>query len=139
MMLRLVLVSVLALLFAFPAAARDRIALVIGNAGYQHWPRLANPGNDARLMASTLASLGFKLVGGGAQVDLDKDAFDRVVLEFGREVADADIAMFYYSGHGLQVDGTNWLVPVDADELNRKALAFSLVSASLDFHGPEIA
>jgi len=130
-MLRLVFAALLALLLASPAAARNRIALVIGNAAYQHAPRLANPGNDARLMATTLASLGSKLVGGGAQIDLDKAAFDRVVRQFGREAAGAEVVLFYYSGHGLQVDGTNWLVPVDADPVERKDLDFSLVSASV--------
>jgi len=130
-MLRLVLASLLALFLASPAAARDRLALVIGNAAYRHAPLLANPGNDARLMATTLASIGFKLVGGGPQIDLDKAAFDHVVRQFGREAAGAEIVLFYYSGHGLQVDGTNWLVPVDADPVDRKDLDFSLVSASV--------
>jgi len=97
----------LLLLAASPAAARDRIALVVGNARYQHAPVLGNPANDARLIATTLSQLGFKLVGGGPQIDLDKISFDRAVREFGRAASGAEIALFYYSGHGLQVDGTN--------------------------------
>ena len=61
-----------------PAAAR-RVALVIGNFGYEHVPRLANPGNDATLIAATLRQLGFTLVGGGVQENIDKAHFDPLV------------------------------------------------------------
>jgi uncharacterized caspase-like protein len=128
-------VALLLAIAVLPATSRaensERVALVIGNGSYQHVPRLANPGNDARLIAATLASLGFRLVGGGAQTDLDKAGFDRAVREFGREATGAKIALFYYSGHGLQIDGSNYLVPVDADPTSPKDLPFMVVNAQV--------
>ena len=61
--------------------------------------------NDARLMAETLKALGFTLVGGGAQLDLDKAGIDRAVQKFGTQLQGADVALFYYAGHGVQVRG----------------------------------
>src|SRR5215813_3560037 len=98
-----------------PRSGEKRVALVVGVGRYQHIPALDNPKNDARLMASTLQSLGFTLVGGAPQLDLDKPAFDRAVQSFGQQVSGADVALFYYAGHGLQVRGTNWLVPTTAN------------------------
>jgi uncharacterized caspase-like protein len=66
-----------------PAQAEKRVALVIGNSAYRNVTRLDNPGNDAKLLADTLRGLGFVLVGGGAQLDLDKLALDRTVQAFG--------------------------------------------------------
>ena len=60
-----------------------RVALVIGNGGYQYLPRLDNPANDAQLMANTLKSLGFELVGGGAETNLDRAGFEKAIREFG--------------------------------------------------------
>jgi uncharacterized caspase-like protein len=111
-----------------------RVALVIGNGAYATVGRLANPGNDATLMAQTLKAAGFTLIGGGAEIDLDKSHFDRAIAEFGRAIAGADVALFYYSGHGLQVDGTNFLVPVDANPSRRQDLDFQMVSADLVLH-----
>src|SRR4029077_20532825 len=85
--------------------------LVIGNAGYRHVDRLANPGNDATLIADTLRKSGFALVGGGVQRDLDKPEFDRLVHDFGQQLQGADVALFYYAGHAMQVQGSNWLLP----------------------------
>ena len=92
-----------------------RVALVIGNGTYRHVPRLANPTSDARLMAETLTAVGFTLVGGMAQLDLDKPAFDRTVQEFSSAIQGAGVALFYYAGHGVQVRGANYLVPVNAN------------------------
>jgi hypothetical protein len=108
--------ALLAVCFASrPAAAERRVALVIGNSAYTNVPRLANPANDARLMSQTLASLGFKLVGGGAQLDLDIDQFRRVIGDFGNALQEADVGLFYYAGHGIQVKGSNYLVPIGAN------------------------
>src|SRR5437868_3610957 len=83
--------------------AERRVALVIGNGQYHHVPpRLVNPTNDAQLIAETLTGAGFTLVGGKAQLDLDKIAFDRLVQEFGNTIQGAEVALFYYAGHGLQ-------------------------------------
>ncbi|WP_166208906.1 caspase family protein [Bradyrhizobium septentrionale] len=95
--------------------AEKRVALVIGNSAYQSAPKLPNPAGDAKLISDTLSSLGFIVVGGGAQVDLTKAGFDAVLQAFGRELAGANVALFYYAGHGVETHGLNYLVPVDAD------------------------
>jgi TPR repeat protein len=122
--------------FVAPAAAQGtgeerRVALVIGNFAYQHVPRLTNPGNDATLIATTLHQLGFKLVGGAAQDNVDKAHFDQLVQEFGRAIQGADVALFYYAGHGMQVDGGNWLVPIDANPTRPQDLEFQMLNADL--------
>jgi hypothetical protein len=114
-----------------------RIALVIGNGAYRNVDRLSNPDNDARLMASTLQAAGFFLVGGGPQLDLDKPRFDRLVQQFGKTLPGADVALFYYSGHGMQVSGENWLVPIDANPTTPKDLDFQMVDANLVLHQME--
>jgi tetratricopeptide (TPR) repeat protein len=96
------------------AHAEKRVALVIGNSAYQAVPALPNPANDARLMSDTLLSLGFFVVGGGAQIDLDKSGFDGALQKFSTELIGADVALFYYAGHGVETHGLNYLVPVDA-------------------------
>jgi Caspase domain len=79
-----------------PAHADRRVALVIGNSAYKSVPRLDNPKNDATLMAETLRSLGFTLVGGGAQLDLDKSGIDRAVQNFGDLLPGADVGLFWH-------------------------------------------
>jgi hypothetical protein len=88
-------IALLPLLLAGPAIAEKRIALVVGNSAYQNIARLDNPRNDATLMADTLSSLGFTLIGGRAQLDLDKAALDTDVQNFGRQIQGADVALFY--------------------------------------------
>lgn len=112
-------------MFASPAAAK-RIALVVGNSQYVSARPLANPQNDARLMADALASVGFALVGGGAQLNLDEDKFRHIVKEFGNQLAAGDVAIFYYAGHGIEVDGSNYLVPIDADATKEADVDFML-------------
>ncbi len=97
------------------AHAEKRVALVVGNSAYQNAVRLNNPASDAKLMSDTLLSLGFSVVGGGARLDLDKAGFDAALREFGQELTGADIALFYYAGHGVEIRGLNYLVPVDAN------------------------
>ena len=115
---------------ATPPGGR-RVALIVGNGAYRSVDRLTNPANDARLMAQTLRASGFTLVGDGPQMDLNKAAFDRVVQAFGQALQGADVALFYYSGHGMQVGGTNWLVPVDASPAGARDLDFQGVDANL--------
>ncbi|WP_245214683.1 caspase family protein [Pararoseomonas indoligenes] len=113
-----------------PSPAR-RIALVVGNSAYRSLGALANPANDATLIAGTLKGLGFDLVGGGPQLNLDKPGFDRVVQQFGAALQDADVGLFYYAGHGLQIGGTNWLVPVGANPTGPRDVDFQMVDAEL--------
>jgi hypothetical protein len=108
-----------------------RVALVIGNGGYRNVAPLINPPNDAKLMADTVRSLGFTLVGGGALLNLDRDHLSAAVHDFGNELIGAEVGLFYYAGHGLQVNGVNWLVPVDANVASERDLDFQMVDASL--------
>ena len=121
----------LSLLPAGPAAAEKRIALVVGNSAYQNITRLENPRSDATLMADTLSSLGFTLVGERAQIDLDKTSLDNAVQNFGRQIQGADVALFYYAGHGVQVSGSNYLVPVSANPTREADVDFQMVDVNL--------
>ncbi|MCC8965033.1 YARHG domain-containing protein [Bradyrhizobium sp. Pear76] len=123
--------GLLAMLFAAPAAADKRVALVVGNSTYQNVSRLQNPKSDAQLVAETLQRLGFALVGGQAQVDLDKAGFDSAIQRFGSQLMGADVALFYYAGHGIQVRGTNYLVPVSANPTREADVDFQMVDVGL--------
>ena len=114
-----------------PAAAENRVALVVGNAHYKFIPSLANPAGDARLMAKTLRDLGFTLIGDDAQLDLDKAALDEAIRTFGAKLRGADVGLFYYAGHGLQLRGTNYLVPTGANPTREADADFELEDLSL--------
>jgi Caspase domain len=123
--------ALLSLLSLSSASAEKRIALVVGNSAYQNIARLDNPPNDATLMAETLSGLGFALIGGSAQLDLDKAALDTEVQNFGRQIQGADVALFYYAGHGVQVSGSNYLVPVGANPTREADVDFQMVDINL--------
>lgn len=106
------------------AHADQRVALVIGNSAYLHTPRLENPKNDASDIAGALSTLGFRVIEGR---DLDKVSFDRKMREFADALSRADVGVFFYAGHGLQVSGQNYLVPVDAQLTTVSALDFEMV------------
>ena len=125
------LAALIALLSASPAAAEKRIALVIGNSNYQNIARLDNPSKDAALMADTLSGLGFTLTGGAAQLNLDKSAMDKAVQNFGQQVQGADVALFYYAGHGVQVAGSNYLVPIGANPTREADVDFQMMDVNL--------
>lgn len=95
-----------------PAFAEKRVALVIGNAAYQNVPRLPNPVNDGNTVAATLKDAGFDLV--ESRHDLPASETRRALRDFADRARDADIAVVYYAGHGIEVDGGNYLIPVDA-------------------------
>lgn len=105
------LVPVLLALAAGEARAAGRVALVIGNGAYRHASALRNPGNDARAVSAALRRLGFEVITG---LDLDRNGLEQGIRELARRARGADAALFYYSGHGLEVAGRNYLVPVDA-------------------------
>jgi uncharacterized caspase-like protein len=92
------------------ALAENRVALVIGNSAYKHAPALANPKNDAEGMAASLKRLGFEVLAG---TDLDKPSMDKLLQAFADKLEKADVALVFYAGHGLQVNGRNYLVPTD--------------------------
>lgn len=100
----------------------SRIALVIGNSGYHHAPRLANPRNDAADVAALLARMGFTVLDG---TDLGRDAMEDLMIRFAKAASKAEVAVAFYAGHGIQVEGTNYLIPVDAaikDEFDLRRL-----------------
>ncbi len=119
------------ILLATPALAEKRVALIVGNSAYANVTRLDNPRNDAKLMADTLRALGFQLVGNAAQLDLEKPALDRAVQAFGQQIQGADVALFYYAGHGVQVAGSNYLVPVNANPTREADVDFQMVDVNL--------
>lgn len=88
-----------------------KVALVIGNSTYQYAVTLPNPKADAGLMAKTLRASGFTVIEG---LDLDKARMSSALDEFTEAAYDAEVALIYYAGHGLQVDGHNYLIPIDA-------------------------
>lgn len=94
------------------AADGNRVALVIGNGKYVHAPTLTNPASDARLMAETLRKAGFKVVEG---IDLDYLGMNDRLNRFTEASYDAELAVIYYAGHGMQVNGKNYLIPVDSE------------------------
>ena len=124
-------VVVVAVIFVFAAssvtfafAAENRVALVIGNSAYRHATVLANPRNDAVDMAAAAERLGFKVIQG---LDLDKSSMDRTIRQFAEALRGASIGMLFYAGHGLQVSGRNYLVPIDAELKTAEGLDFEMV------------
>jgi uncharacterized caspase-like protein len=106
-----------ALIFVFlvtcaPAQADKRVALVIGNSAYKSAPKLANPVGDAALIGGMLKKAGFDTV--DVRQYLNAPEMRKALREFGARTRDADVAIVYYAGHGLEVDGTNYLIPIDA-------------------------
>src|SRR5262249_47026973 len=93
------------------SAEAKRVALVIGNSAYVHAWTLANPKNDATDVAAALRKSGFEVI---AAPDLDKASFDRKIRDFASALSGAEAGVFFYAGHGMQVGGRNYLVPVDA-------------------------
>jgi uncharacterized caspase-like protein len=109
---RLVLAVAALLLVCQPAFAQKRVALVIGNSAYQNVVPLANPINDAAVIAATLKNAGFDVV--DSRHDLPAAETRHALRDFADRASDADIAVVYYAGHGIEVDGANYLIPVDA-------------------------
>ncbi|MBY6137869.1 caspase family protein [Leisingera daeponensis] len=119
-------VLVLVTLAGAAARAGERIALVVGNSNYAHTAPLANPGNDARVMAGALEGAGFEVT---TLLDADLGGMKQALLRFGRRLRGdgVEAGLFYYAGHGVQVDGENYLVPVSAaitseDEIDLEAV-----------------
>ena len=91
--------------------ADGRVALVVGNSTYAHIGRLPNPDNDARDMAAALRRLGFEVT---TELNADRVELTEALRQFTRQSADADVSLVFYAGHGIEMDGVNYLVPVDA-------------------------
>jgi len=121
------LLCLLALALPGQALAEAKTALVIGNGAYRTMPALRNPAGDANLIAGKLAGLGFdvvRIVDGGRM-----DVWNGL-REFGRKAQGADVALVFYAGHGVQVNGQNWLLPVDADIQTSTDLTAQALKAS---------
>ena len=95
-----------------PALAERRVALVIGNSEYQNVARLPNPANDSAAIAETLKSAGFDVV--ESKRDLKASEMRRALRDFSDTARDADIAIVFFAGHGMEIDGANYLIPTDA-------------------------
>ena len=111
---RSLVVAVLAfVVFAAPTVvlADGRVALVVGNSNYDYIGRLPNPDNDARDMAAALWRLGFEVT---TEVNADRVELTAALRRFTRRSAGADVSLVFYAGHGIEMDGVNYLVPVDA-------------------------
>jgi len=131
--------ALFAFMISLPILAQEKeskVALVIGNTNYEVGP-LRNPINDANLMSNTLSGLGFEVI---KVLDADKPTMVQAVRDFEARVVDSEgTALFYYSGHGLQVDGANYLVPVNADikaeyEVESTCLRADRVLRMLEYH-----
>ena len=122
-----VFIGIFVLAFSAHAAfAGKRVALVVGNASYTYAGRLANPRNDAADVAAALTRLGFAVT----------PAYDSAGADFARSVDDflikargAEVAVFYYAGHGLQYDGAPYLLPIDAKLENEFAIKRETLAA----------
>ena len=110
--LRLVAFAVVALLFALgqPARAEKRVALVVGNDSYRNIVPLKKAANDARIVGETLRRLGFKIL---VAENHSRRAMSKALLTFDSMVEKGDTALFYFAGHGFEIKGENYLLPID--------------------------
>jgi uncharacterized caspase-like protein len=107
------IVALFCLLFSAESALADkRIAFVVGNGAYKNVVQLPNPPMDAKAVAALLRNIGFEVIEG---TNLDHKAMTDKLLDFGTKAQNADLAVFYYAGHGIAIGGTNYLLPVDSD------------------------
>jgi len=140
-LLALLAVLVLTAPLATRAAAEPRVALVIGNSKYGgDLPKLANPANDAALMAATLKKLGFKVI---IVQDADLNQMKRTIQDFGSALANAGptaVGLFFYAGHGLQISGENYLIPLKANiqkatDADLEAVSATLILKQMEYAG----
>jgi len=127
--------GVIALLMGFAAASASadgkRVALVVGNSAYRNVPELPNPANDAGDVAAALNRLGFSVT---LIANASFEEMRRGLIALGREAAGADMAVMYFAGHGMEISGENWLIPIDAElkkDIDAENEAISLRSVML--------
>ncbi len=116
-----------------------RVALVIGNSTYASAAKLNNTVNDANSMAETLQGLGFEVI---KLTNASYEQMKNAIYSFGDKIQEVDVCLFYYAGHGLEVDGTNYLVPIDADinsalDVKLKAIPMTGVLRTMEFANDE--
>jgi uncharacterized membrane protein YgcG len=128
-----VILSLICMVLSAHAAKADRrVAFVVGNGAYKNVAQLPNPPVDAKAMAAVLRNVGFEVVEG---TNLTRDKMTERLLEFGKKAQGADVAVFFYAGHGIAIGGTNYLLPVDADiksEMDVKLGAAINIDLTLD-------
>ena len=120
-----ILIMLLAFAFALPALAERRVALVVGNADYEHAIRLANPQNDANAISGKLTALGFEVF---LYENLDGQAFRIALGGFAEEALRSDLAVVFYAGHGIEMGGRNYLIPTDAKMTSEATAQFEVLS-----------
>jgi hypothetical protein len=129
----IVFLSLVCMLFSADAARADRrVAFVVGNGAYKNVQPLPNPPIDAKSIAGVLRNVGFEVVEG---TNLTRDKMTERLLEFGKKAQGADVALFFYAGHGIAISGTNYLLPIDADiksEMDVKLGAAINIDLTLD-------
>jgi hypothetical protein len=124
----LCLALILVWMFGMPACAIEtRVALVVGASAYQHASHLANTVNDAKEVAAKLKHLGFEVE---TVMDPDRQQFEVAVRRFGQRARGADAALFFYAGHALELNGRNWLIPVQANLQAERDLRFEALDLS---------
>src|SRR6201994_97182 len=127
------LVSLFCMIFSAESALADkRVAFVVGNGAYKNVAQLPNPPVDSKAMAAVLRNVGFEVVEG---INLTRDKMTEKLLDFGKRAQGADVAVFFYAGHGIAISGTNYLLPVDADiksEMDVKLGAAINIDLTLD-------
>src|ERR1700755_2542014 len=128
-----IILSLICMAFTANVAKADRrVAFVVGNGAYNNVAALPNPAIDAKSMASVLRNIGFEVVEGS---NLTRDKMTERLLEFGKKAQGADVALFFYAGHGIAFGGTNYLLPIDADiksEMDVKLGAAINIDLTLD-------
>jgi uncharacterized caspase-like protein len=107
------------------ALAEKRVALVIGNSKYRNTPALTNPVNDASDVAQALTAIGFQVT---LKLDGEKRQMDQAIAQFARDANGADAALFYYAGHGMQFQGQNYVMPVDAELQDEISLRYEMTA-----------
>jgi hypothetical protein len=110
-----------------PVKYEKRVALVIGNANYKNGVALKNPVNDANLISYTLKNLGFEVI---VRLDATKSVMENAVREFSKKLPYYNIALVYYAGHGIMVDGINYLIPVDANLAEKGDVKYEAMSVN---------
>jgi hypothetical protein len=115
-------------LTALPALAEKKVALVIGNSEYTHAKPLPNPTRDAAAMTQMLKGAGFTVISGS---DLSRQGMADKIREFAARAEDADTVLYFYAGHGIQLDGQNYLIPVDADLNNEMDVRLNTLDIDL--------
>lgn len=134
MSLPVCLLTILLAFAAFAAQAADRVALVVGMGAYRHVPALKNTVNDARAVAETLHRIGFDVT---TVIDADRATLAQALSDFAYRVETADLALIYYAGHGVEAQGENFLIPVDADvksnrDIQRQSVSLKDFLAAVD-------